>query len=484
MSGESCPQDLVARWHRPGRRFLNVYGPTEATVTATWTVLHPGRPVTIGVPLPTYSVVILDPDSGTGAAAGRRSARSASPGSGSPHGYLNRPDLTERAFMPDFLGMPDNPSGRIYRTGDLGRINADGEIEHHGRIDTQVKIRGYRIELTEIESVLLRAPGIAQAVVSTYEPEPGVVELVAYYSPRRDARRRRRRRASTRTCASGCPATWSRPTWRARRSSRCCPATRRTARACRAAAASVTWPAAGDLPGPGDRRRSGCWPSALAAMLGVERVSADGHFFDELGASSLLMARFSAALRERPTCRRSSMQDIYQHPTVRRLAAAIDPATARHGSAAPWAAPGRRCGGAAGASGSLPGARGKPRFLLCGALQLLAFAGLLGGLFALALDAGFRWATGGHGALGIVRPRWWSSAGPAGCWPRAADRREVAAHRPLEAAAHPVWSLAYFRFWLVKSLIVASPLARLSVGTPLYDAVPAGARAPRSAAAR
>ena len=62
VSGESCPQDLVARWHRPGRRFLNVYGPTEATVTATWTELHPGRPVTIGVPLPTYSVLILDPE--------------------------------------------------------------------------------------------------------------------------------------------------------------------------------------------------------------------------------------------------------------------------------------------------------------------------------------------------------------------------------------------------------------------------------------
>ena len=62
VSGESCPQDLVARWHRPGRRFLNVYGPTEATVTATWTLLDPDRPVTIGVPLPTYSAVILDPD--------------------------------------------------------------------------------------------------------------------------------------------------------------------------------------------------------------------------------------------------------------------------------------------------------------------------------------------------------------------------------------------------------------------------------------
>ncbi|WP_372506178.1 AMP-binding enzyme [Actinomadura madurae] len=86
--------------------------------------------------------------------------------------------------MPDFLGIEHNPSGRIYRTGDLGRINADGELEYHGRIDTQVKIRGYRIELTEIESVLSEVPGIAQTVVGVHEPEPGVVELVAYYTRR------------------------------------------------------------------------------------------------------------------------------------------------------------------------------------------------------------------------------------------------------------------------------------------------------------
>ena len=60
VGGEACPQNLVARWYRPGRPF-NTYGPTEATVTATMTELGPDKPVTIGVPLPTYSIVILDP---------------------------------------------------------------------------------------------------------------------------------------------------------------------------------------------------------------------------------------------------------------------------------------------------------------------------------------------------------------------------------------------------------------------------------------
>ena len=84
VGGEACPQNLVARWHRPGRTILNAYGPTEATVTATLTELHPDKPVTIGVPLPTYSIVILDPHKRRCAGARRDWARSASPASGSP----------------------------------------------------------------------------------------------------------------------------------------------------------------------------------------------------------------------------------------------------------------------------------------------------------------------------------------------------------------------------------------------------------------
>ena len=97
-------------------------------------------------------------------------------------GYVNRDDLTAKKFIRDFVGIPGNVSGRIYRTGDLGRINDDGEIEYRGRIDTQVKIRGYRIELGEIEAVLLEMPQIAQAAVTTFEFAPDQVEIVAYYA--------------------------------------------------------------------------------------------------------------------------------------------------------------------------------------------------------------------------------------------------------------------------------------------------------------
>ncbi len=90
VSGESCPQDLVERWGAPERRFLNVYGPTEATVSATWTVLEPGRAVTIGVPLPTYSIVILDPDSDQVRAL-TVDGEIGIAGVGVAEGYLNQP---------------------------------------------------------------------------------------------------------------------------------------------------------------------------------------------------------------------------------------------------------------------------------------------------------------------------------------------------------------------------------------------------------
>lgn len=180
VSGEACPQDLVAHWHCEDRRFLNVYGPTEATVTATWTELHPDHPVTLGRPLPTYGTVVLDPEDPTRSLPRGEQGELGIVGPGLASGYLNQPEKTAAAFRDDVEGVRQ----RVYRTGDLVSVTADGEITYHGRIDTQVKIRGYRIELTEIESVLLGVPGVAQAVVDVWEPAEGVRELVAWYSTR------------------------------------------------------------------------------------------------------------------------------------------------------------------------------------------------------------------------------------------------------------------------------------------------------------
>jgi non-ribosomal peptide synthetase-like protein len=459
VSGESCPQNLVARWHRPGRRFLNVYGPTEATVTATWTVLHPGRPVTIGVPLPTYSVLILDPEADRALAPGEM-GEIAIAGIGLARGYLNRPDLTGRAFIADFLGIAGNPAGRIYRTGDLGRISPDGEIEHHGRIDTQVKIRGYRVELTEIESVLLSIDGIAQAAVDAYHPEPDVTELVAYYSPGRDG-----------------PAPDADRIYaflRGRLPSYMVPAYLEELAALPVLTSGKT--DRKSLPAPsGGRRTAGSGgyvapadgtekdlAGLLAGILRVEQISADSHFFDDLGADSLLIARFTAAIRARGDLPAASIKDVYLHPTIRRLAAALggaEPASVTGPAPGSAESPGSATGGAvpAGTSG----------YLLCGVVQLLIFvAGAW--LASVLLNRGLGWVTAGHGILQAYA----RAAIVGGGGLLAAGALPVAAKWVLigrwKRQRFGVWGLAYLRFWVVKTLVVANPMARLCVGTPLY----------------
>ncbi|MFF7727431.1 Pls/PosA family non-ribosomal peptide synthetase [Streptomyces sp. NPDC008001] len=454
VSGESCPQDLISRWHRPGRRFLNVYGPTEATVTATWTLLDPDRPVTIGVPLPTYAVALLDPGADTVLPPGA-TGEIAIAGMGLAGGYLNRPDLTERAFVPDFLGVPGNPSGRIYRTGDLGRITPDGEIEHHGRIDTQVKIRGYRVELAEIESVLLRVPGIAQAVVTRHEPAPDAVELCAFYTTREGAAvdpdhvvaQLREQLPGYMVPAylepvASIPVLPSGKADRARLPAPSGPR-RLVAQRDHAAPATATERALAER---------------LAAVLQVERVSVDSHFFTDLGANSLLMAHFNAAVRELPGLPGVSMKDVYLHPTVRDLAAALD-RKAPAGPAAPGRVPAQRPPPAPVASA--------PRYALCGAMQVLAFLVYLC-LGSVVLNAGTAWVLQGGGWAAVYgRAVAFTAAALAAMALVPVAAKWVLVGRWTERRI-PLWSMAYFRFWCVKTLVTTNPLARLAVGTPLY----------------
>ncbi len=163
VGGEACPRDLVERWSRPGRRMLNTYGPTETTATATWCELIPGRPVTIGRPLPGYRVYILDENRNP--VPHGEAGEIVIGGMGVAAGYRNRPELTAEKFLADPFDT-ERQDARMYRSGDLGRFTEDGEIEYLGRIDTQVKIRGYRIEVSEIESVLLEDEHVEMAVVA------------------------------------------------------------------------------------------------------------------------------------------------------------------------------------------------------------------------------------------------------------------------------------------------------------------------------
>jgi non-ribosomal peptide synthetase-like protein len=454
VSGETCPQDLVERWSRPGRRFLNVYGPTETTVSATWTVLEAGRQVTIGVPLPTYSVVILEPNEDRALPPGEEGEIGIA-GVGLADGYLNDPKRTAEAFIPDFIGIPANPSGRIYRSGDLGRVNAEGEIEHLGRIDTQVKVRGYRVDLAEIEAVLREVTGAGQAVVTNRQTDAGD-ELVAYYRPAIASAvldvEHIYARLREKVPPYMVPAYLQRvdevplmPNGKMDRAKLPDPEVPRQGR-------SVD-----DYPAPASEAEQALAEN-LARVLGLERVSVDSHFFEDLGASSLLIAHFIAGLRRAdPELPRVSIRQIYRHPTVRQLASAITDPDGREATPGvpPFEAP------------TQPEPIGTPRYVLCGILQALFFVGCAGAI-ALAFDAGSSWLLAGHGALSIYTRA--VAVGAAfvvgiGAFPILAKWLLIGRFEPKRIR---VWSLPYVRFWIVKTLVVANPAARLLRGTVLY----------------
>jgi len=164
----------------PKFRLVNAYGPTETTVYTVSKVVDTQMPdVPIGCPLPGIRAYIV----GKGGqrlpagAAGELLLAGLQVGSG----YLNRPDKTAEVF----IGNPycDDPAYRnMYRTGDIVRYMADGEIQFIGRKDMQVKIRGFRIELKEVESVIREFPGITDATVQAFDEEgEGAGKFLAAY---------------------------------------------------------------------------------------------------------------------------------------------------------------------------------------------------------------------------------------------------------------------------------------------------------------
>jgi acyl-CoA synthetase (AMP-forming)/AMP-acid ligase II len=175
-AGEVCTSEIADRWARE-RRFINAYGPTEATVCATYGMRSVGEEkAAIGRPLWNIEVYLTDEqmESVPVGVGGQMQVG----GVGVARGYIGRAELTAEKFIPNPFSKEG--SGRMYRTGDMGRYLGNGEIEFLGRTDNQVKVRGYRIELGEVEATLRKHGGVREAVVVVGENPGGDKRLDPY----------------------------------------------------------------------------------------------------------------------------------------------------------------------------------------------------------------------------------------------------------------------------------------------------------------
>ncbi|BCK68043.1 hypothetical protein Srufu_019960 [Streptomyces libani subsp. rufus] len=315
IGGEVCPPELAARWS-VGRRVINVYGPTESTVsvsmsdTLTDDVVREGI-VPVGRPLANTRMFVLD--------AGLRPVPVGVvgelyvSGAGLARGYAGRAGLTAERF----IASPFEPGARMYRTGDLARWRADGQLEYAGRADEQVKIRGFRIEPGEIESLLAGAAEVDQAAVLVREDVRGDQRLVAYVVPAGPA--------TVEPTALLARLGEQLPDFMVPSALMVLDRLPLTPNGKLDRRALPVPDYAGTVSGRGPRTpREEVLCGLFAEVLGVDRVGVEDSFFD-LGGHSLLATRLVSRIRsvlgaELP------IKDVFGAPTVAGLAASLDAA--------------------------------------------------------------------------------------------------------------------------------------------------------------
>jgi amino acid adenylation domain-containing protein len=185
FGGEALQYRTLRDWFkRHGDRrpqLINMYGITETTVHVTYRVVteadaHAETDSLIGEPIPDLQIHLLDAE--LNPVADGEEGELCIGGAGVARGYLNRPELTAQRFVSDPFS-PD--SGLLYRSGDLGRRRADGQLVYLGRNDSQVKINGFRIELGEVEAAIGEYPGVRQVCVVAHADHSGRQRLAAYF---------------------------------------------------------------------------------------------------------------------------------------------------------------------------------------------------------------------------------------------------------------------------------------------------------------
>ncbi|HZU47213.1 MAG TPA: amino acid adenylation domain-containing protein, partial [Mycobacterium sp.] len=302
IGAEPCAAELVDRW-APGRVMVNVYGPTETTMWASKSVpLTPGSGAPpIGSPVAWAAFFVLDGWLRPVPAGVVGELYIA--GAGVGVGYWRRAGLTGSRFVACPFG---GPGLRMYRSGDLVRWRADGQLDYLGRADEQVKIRGYRIELGEVQAALSALDGVEQAVVMAREDRPGDKRLIGYVTGSADPARIRAalgERLPGYMVPAAVVVLEELPlTPNGKLDTRALPAPEYTA--------SDQYRAPGSLV---EEILAGIY----AQVLGVERVGVDDSFF-ELGGDSILAMQVVA--RARAAGLSCKPRDVFVEQTVARLA--------------------------------------------------------------------------------------------------------------------------------------------------------------------
>jgi amino acid adenylation domain-containing protein/non-ribosomal peptide synthase protein (TIGR01720 family) len=320
VGGEASSPQWLAQLSAasPAMELFNHYGPTETTVGVLTYRLAPVSALPSSVPLgrPLADTKIYVLDASLGAVPVGVAGELCIGGSGLSRGYLGRGDLTAEKFVPNPYG---EAGSRLYRTGDLGRYLADGNVKFLGRIDQQVKVRGFRVELGEIEAVLCRHSGVGQAVVVVREDHPGEKRLVAYVVGQSG---RAPEPVELRAHLAALLPEPMVPSWIVALDS--VPLTPNGKLNRKALPAPEGWGARLDVVETAPRTEA---ERALAAIwsevLRVEAVGVEDNFF-ELGGDSILGMQVIA--RARRAGYQLTLKQIFQHPTIARLALVAEPA--------------------------------------------------------------------------------------------------------------------------------------------------------------
>jgi non-ribosomal peptide synthetase-like protein len=319
LGGEACPKSVVESFGKPGRRILNTYGPTEATVIATWSEMKPEEKVTIGKPLANYSVYVVKENNEV-AGIGEPGELLIG-GIGLARGYIGRDDLNREKFIENIFDEDQDSPMILYRSGDLVVMDEEGNLEFHGRIDDQIKIRGFRVELSEIENVANSSPGIKSSVVKLNrfgDSNEGLCLYIVIDGNKNEFDREKLfGKMKAKLPAYMMPQHLMRldeipmlPSGKADRSKLPLPT-----------GDSFSTQSAGNPPvGEMEHKIA----SILKQVFKIDNISREDHFFNDLGGHSLFAAQTVSQLRKEPELYDLNISDLYECPSIQMLSAKFD----------------------------------------------------------------------------------------------------------------------------------------------------------------